>query len=161
MKILYALIHHEGNTPIAIYDDPWAAALDFIERVEAVDEDAKTAIVSQFGQRIPLRRAAIVGALTDATEPSNVTSQRFTLYRYDANNGRTASDSKALYRCPRCGGARLQLRRMVWQGFNGLSGELGTVTDNDWDESLEAHCFDCDPNAERIFELREARKRRP
>jgi hypothetical protein len=92
MKALYALMHHEANSPHALYDDPWAAALDLILHEEALDEDAATVVVAQTGQSIPMRRKGIVEALTDEAEPSNVSGKHFIVFRYDANNGRTKAD---------------------------------------------------------------------
>jgi hypothetical protein len=62
---------------------------------------------------------------------------------------------RTLYKCPRCGSQLLMLRRMVWQAFDGNTHELGPVGDVDWDDSLEAYCRDCDPQAAHIFELHE------
>lgn len=62
---------------------------------------------------------------------------------------------RTFYQCPRCGSQLLMLRRMVWQAFDGNTNELGPVADPDWDDSLEAYCRDCDPQANHIFELRE------
>lgn len=62
---------------------------------------------------------------------------------------------RTFYKCPRCGSQLLMLRRMVWQAFDGTTHELGPVADPDWDESLEAYCRECDPDANHIFELRQ------
>jgi hypothetical protein len=63
---------------------------------------------------------------------------------------------RTFYKCPRCGSQLLMLRRMVWQAFDGNTHELGPIGDVDWDDSLEAYCRECDPNAAHIFELRES-----
>jgi hypothetical protein len=91
MKSLYVLMHQKGTTPVAVYDDPWAAAIDLIEREEALPDPDITFVQHRTGRAFQLRRKNIVKALTD-DQHSDVTTRQYVIHNYDANDGRPHTD---------------------------------------------------------------------